>query len=161
MRSVVRTVLQQARRTGRASLGLCVLALGAAACGGSVGGGMVAAEDAALLEDAETLVFSFSSEAACEDLVDEDPAGIGDKLGGAPLQLVDPDEESYTFGKVPANTDVAYLVLVSAATKAELGNRPQFESLAGTVFGIGCRDLNAASGSRQDLPITVFAAGLR
>lgn len=132
-----------------------------AGCAGGVAGGMVGAEDAALLGEARTLIFSFSSDATCADLVNEDPAGIGDKLGGAPLQLVDPEEESYTFGKVPANTDVAYLVLVSAASKAELGNRPQFDSLEGTVFGIGCRDLNAASGTRQDLPITVFASGLR
>jgi hypothetical protein len=137
----------------------CMVSL--AGCSGGVAAGMIGAEDAALLEEARTLIFSFSSDASCADLVNEDPAGIGDKLGGAPLQLVDPDEESYTFGKVPANTDVAYLVLVSAASKAELGNRPQFDTLEGTVFGIGCRDLNAASGTRQDLPITVFAAGLR
>jgi hypothetical protein len=132
-----------------------------AGCAQPLAGGMVGAEDQALLDEAGTLVFSFASGVKCADLIDEDPKGIGDVLGGAPLQLVDPAKESYTFGKVPANEDVAYLVLVSSALKADLGNRPQFESFEGTVFGIGCRDLKAESGTRQELPITVFAAGLR
>jgi hypothetical protein len=152
----------------RSTLLACALgAVCSAACGGAViEGAGIGAEDASLLAEASTLVFSFSSKAKCKDLVDLNPSGIGDKLQGAPLQLVDltddeADDPSYTFGKVPPDEEIAYLVLLSAKEKGELGDRAQFSSLDESVFAIGCRDFAAQSGTRHDLPITVFAAGLR
>jgi hypothetical protein len=150
-----------------ASLAVVVggLLAGTAGCmGGALDGTSLTATDQALFDEAATLVFSFSSDAKCADLVNADPKGIGDQLQGAPLQLVDLEREpsdSYTFGKVPPNEDIAYLVLLSSRSKTELGDHAQFSSLKGSVFAIGCRDFNAASGTRHDLPITVFPSGLR
>lgn len=149
---------------------LAALAL-APLLGGCVGGVLegqgpvtLAAVDPSLLETAQLLVFSFSTTQPCEELVDLAPAEIGAALAdeNAPLQpLENRQGTSHVFGDVPAGVPLAFFVLASAATRGELGQRIDFADLGGTVFAMACRDFEAAGGTRNDLPLTLFPVGLR
>ncbi len=123
----------------------------------------LAAIDPDLVLKAKTLVFSFSNTQTCADLVDLSPAQIGALLVGAdenaPLQILEPTTEEHVFGKVDPDIPIAYFVLSSV--KTDVGQRVAFEDLSGTVFAMGCRDFNAPSGTRHDLPLTLFPVGLR
>lgn len=123
---------------------------------------LLGAMDPELVEKAKTLVFSFSSTQSCADLVDLSPAQIGDLLvdaeENAPLQILDPASEEHVFGKVQPNVPIAYFVLASVS---DFGQRVAFEDLSGTVFAMACRDFAAPSGTRHDLPLTLFPIGLR
>lgn len=124
---------------------------------------ILGAMDPELVSKAKTLVFSFSNTQTCADLVDLSPAQIGDLLEGAdenaPLQILDPSTEEHVFGKVDPDVTIAYFVL--ASVKTDFGQRVAFEDLSGTVFAMGCRDFTAPSGTRHDLPLTLFPIGLR
>jgi hypothetical protein len=148
-----------------ASLASLVVVLGACAPGGVDANSPVilGAIDPALVQKAKTLVFSFSNTQTCADLVDLSPTQIGDVLReveeNAPLQILDPTTEEHVFGKVTPDVPIAYFVL--ASVKTDFGQRVSFENLAGTVFAMGCRDFTAPSGTRHDLPLTLFPIGLR
>lgn len=155
---------QRARHTGCALLALVAVA----GCQGAIRSGdgplSLAAVDPDLLENARTLVFSFSSTRSCGELVDRSPAAIGEALSGenVPLQPVDNDGDvSHVFGDVPADVPVAFLVLASAASRDEIGQRIELADLSGTVFALACRDHRATGGTRVDLPLTLFPVGLR
>jgi hypothetical protein len=124
---------------------------------------ILGAVDPSLVQKAKTLVFSFSNTQTCADLVDLSPAQIGALLEGAdenaPLQILEPSTEEHVFGKVDPNIPIAYFVL--ASVKTDFGQRVAFEDLSGTVFAMGCRDFAAPSGTRHDLPLTLFPVGLR
>lgn len=141
----------------------CVLLM---SCGSAVEGSspvILGALDPELLTKARTLVFSFSKTQTCADLVDLSPTEIGAALEAAaenaPLQILDPTTSEHVFGKVDPNIPIAYFVLASVRT--DFGQRVAFSDLAGTVFAIGCRDFSAPSGTRHDLPMTLFPIGLR
>lgn len=144
------------------------VALTGAACQGGVESGdgplSLAAVDPDLLARASLLIFSFATTAACADIVDASPSQIGAALAAenAPLQPVEngPDV-SHVFGDVPPDTPVSFLVLATSANRAQLGARIDFADLSGTVFGVGCRDLEAPGGTRHDLLMTLFPVGLR
>ena len=108
-------------------------------------------------------MFSFSKTQTCVDLVDLSPAAIGDVLEAAaenaPLQILDPATVEHVFGKVQPNVPIAYFVLASART--DVGDNVAFGDLTGTVFAMACRDFAAPSGTRHDLPLTLFPVGLR
>lgn len=138
----------------------------AASCAGAVDASspvVLAALDPTLLSGARTLVFSFSKTQTCADIVDLSPAEIGDVLEAAPenapLQLLDPSTVEHVFGKVDPGVPIAYFVF--ASTKTDFDQRVAFGDLAGTVFAMGCRDFTAPSGTRFDLPLTLFPVGLR
>lgn len=124
---------------------------------------VLAAIDPDLVLKAKTLVFSFSRTQTCADLVDLSPAQIGALLEeaeeNAPLQILGPTTDEHVFGKVEPDVPIAYFVLSSV--KTDFGQRVAFEDLAGTVFAMGCRDFAAPSGTRHDLPLTLFPVGLR
>jgi hypothetical protein len=133
-------------------------------CGPDIGAGSpmtLSALDPELLTGAQKLIFSFSTTKGCKDLMDLDPAAIGELLAdeNPPLQLVSPSVEEHVFGKVEPNERVAYFVL--ASSKSDFGQRVEFAELKGTVFAMGCRELEATSGKRHDLPLTLFPVGLR
>ena len=135
-------------------------------CGGGVDVSspvLLGALDPDLLAKARTLVFSFSKTQQCAELVDLSPAQIGDLLEAAaenaPLQILDPTTTEHVFGKVDPNVPIAYFVLASVRT--DFGQRVAFSDLAGSVFAMGCRDFSAPSGTRHDLPLSLFPIGLR
>ncbi|HEY4221708.1 MAG TPA: hypothetical protein VGO62_10200 [Myxococcota bacterium] len=153
------------RALAAASVLAIALAL-SASCAGAVldsgdGSSSLAATDPALIENARSLIFSFSTKKTCADLVDLGPAEIAAALASeaAPSQIIAPTEEFHVFGKVPPNTPIAYFVLASSSPKpaAPVG----LETFRGSVFAMGCRDFNAPSGTRHDLPLTMFPVGLR
>lgn len=137
----------------------------ACACGGAfVDGDMpvsLAAQDATLVQSTRTFIFSFSQTKTCADLVDLGPNEIADTLApeGAPLQILDPALNEHVFGKVPPDVPIAYFVLASSTTSPN--PRVQFGDFGNSVFAIGCRDFSAPSGTRHDLPLTLFPLGLR
>lgn len=124
---------------------------------------VLGAVDPDLVAKARTLVFSFSNTQTCADLVDLSPSEIGEVLEAAqenaPLQILDPTTEEHVFGKVDPNIPIAYFVLASVRT--DFGQRVAFSDLSGSVFAMGCRDFAAPSGTRHDLPLTLFPIGLR
>jgi hypothetical protein len=129
----------------------------------------LAATDPALLERGKMFVFSFSSTNRCGDLVNLDPAGIAAAVAAeqppAPLQALEPrsgEAVEHVFGNVPPNVEVAFFVLASALGRADLPQqRVTIAALQGSVFAIGCRDFTAPSGTRHDLPLSLFPVGLR
>ena len=124
---------------------------------------LLGALDPTLLAGARSLVFSFSQTQTCADLVDRSPAQIGEALAAAeenaPLQILDATSDEHVFGKVDPDVPTAYFVL--ASTRSDFDQRVAFDDLAGTVFAVGCRDFAAPSGTRHDLPLTLFPVGLR
>lgn len=137
-----------------------------AGCSGVIEGSspvLLAALDPDLLREADTLLFSFSKTQTCSDLVDRSPAEISalleDAEENAPLQPIEPTAPEHVFGRVEPNVPTAYFVLASA--KTDLGPRLAFADFTNTVFAFGCRDFAAPSGTRHDLPITLFPIGLR
>ena len=128
---------------------------------GSLG---LAATDPSIVTDAATIIFSFSTTKACKDLVDLGPVEIGTLLApeGAPLQTEpahSSEASAHVFGRVPPGKSIAYFVL--ASSRANAPERVSFADFKGTVFAIACRDFNADSGTRHDLPMTLFPVGLR
>lgn len=121
----------------------------------------LSAFDPELLVDTKTFVFSFSTTKTCADLMDLAPDALDEALAAeeAPLQLLAPGVDEHVFGKVTPDVPIAYFVLASA--KGDLGQLVQLRDFKGTVFAMGCRDLTVRSGTRQDLPITLFPVGLR
>ncbi len=150
----------------RAPLATVVVAL-AASAGGCAGAALdagpvsLASKDQALLDNASALIFSFSTAHTCADLVDLPPSAIGELLApeGAPLQILDANAADHVFGKVPPDVPIAYFVL--ASSQATDNQRVAFDQFTGTVFAVGCRDFSAPSGTRHDLPLTLFPVGLR
>ena len=136
-----------------------------ASCGGGVFDAdspvALGAIDPDLITNAQALIFSFSTTKTCKDLVDLGPEEIGTLLApeGAPLQILPPDSVDHVFGKVPPDKPIAYFVL--ASSRANLNQRVEFAQFKGSVFAVGCRDFSAPSGTRHDLPITLFPVGLR
>lgn len=142
---------------------LAVLAL--SSCGGA---GLdadspvsLAAADPAILSNAATLIFSFSKNHTCKELVDLGPAEIGALIApeGAPLQLLERSSREHVFGKVDPGIPIAFFVL--ASTKVDANAHVDLGQFRGSVFAMGCRDFAAASGTRHDLPLTLFSVGLR
>jgi hypothetical protein len=117
--------------------------------------------DPELLTDARTLVFSFSTTRVCADLMDLAPDALGELLQDEepPLQLLDGASQEHVFGKVTPDVPIAYFVLASA--RSDFGQAVALRDLKGTVFGMACRELEVKSGTRQDLPMTLFPVGLR
>lgn len=122
---------------------------------------VLSAFDPELLVEAGTFVFSFSKTRTCADIVDRAPDEIAELLAAedAPVQALDPSVGEHVFGKVTPDVPIAYFVL--ASTTSEIGERVELAALKGTVLAVGCRDLSVKSGTRQDLPITLFPVGLR
>jgi len=117
--------------------------------------------DPDLIANAQTLIFSFSTTKTCKDIVDKSPTEIQSLLApeGAPLQILTPQQDEHVFGKVPPDVPIAYFVLASSSQSTN--QRVEFEQFQGSVFAVGCRDFSAPSGTRHDLPLTLFPTGLR
>lgn len=150
----------------RVALSFALLGLLAISCGGGVDASspvLLGALDPDLLVNARSLVFTFSTTQTCADLVDLSPAEMGSALEdaqeNAPLQRLDASASEHVFGKVDPDVPIAYFVL--ASVRAELDPQDGLSALTGSVFAFGCRDFLAPSGSRHDLPITLFPIGLR
>ena len=149
-----------------AALLIVVAALGGA---GGCSGGFINADspvalgafDPELINKAQTLIVSFSTTKTCKDIVDKSPTEIQGLLEpeGAPLQILTPDRDEHVFGKVPPDAPIAYFVLASASQSTN--QRVEFDQFQGSVFAVGCRDFSAPSGTRHDLPLTLFPTGLR
>lgn len=144
--------------------GVLAVLVGGAGCGPRIDANnpvSLSAFDPELLVDTKTFVFSFSTTKTCADLMDLAPDALDDALASeqAPLQLLAPGVDEHVFGKVTPDVPIAYFVLASA--KGDLGQLVQLRDFKGTVFAMGCRDLTVRSGTRQDLPITLFPVGLR
>jgi hypothetical protein len=128
---------------------------------GSLG---LAATDPSIVADAATIIFSFSTTKACKDLVDLGPGDLATELApeAAPLQTEpahSKDAQAHVFGRVPPDKAIAYFVL--ASSRANAPERVGFADFKGTVFAMACRDFTAGSGTRHDLPLTLFPIGLR
>ena len=150
----------------RRHLRTCSLALLVTSCAGAVEMSspiLLGASEADLLTKARSLVFSLSTTRTCADLVDLSPSQIDSALAeageDAPVQVLSAPSSEHVFGKVDPTVPIAYFVLASAKTVADAPLA--LSDLAGSVFAIGCRDFQAPSGSKHDLPITLFPLGLR
>jgi len=122
------------------------------------------AVDPSLVESTKLFVFSFSTTRTCADLINLDPGQIGGEVEAerAPLQPLEPGGEiEHVFGNVAPNVPIAFFVLSSSTERGDLGQRIEFADLNGSVFAMACRDFNAPSGTRSDLPMTLFPVGLR
>ena len=125
----------------------------------------LSAVDPTLVPSTKLFVFSFSTTRTCADLMDLDPAAIGAEVEAerAPLQPLEPggDAVEHVFGNVAPNVPIAFFVLSSSTSRGDLGQRIDFADLNGSVFAMACKDFNAPSGTRSDLPMTLFPVGLR
>ncbi len=148
----------------------------------TVGPTRLAESEPGLLNSARALVFTFSSTAACAELVDASAEAIDDILndeGGedanraaiqripmlrgkvddrrGAAEFVD-DDAKHTFGKVPSGVPVALLALA-------LDEDPTAEfavaDLKGSIFAVACRNVVLEPGERVQVPLVLAPAGLR
>lgn len=125
----------------------------------------IAATDPALLETIRSLSFLFFDDAeeenGCGTLVDLDAVQL-DARGPVSHQGINvSDRTEHAFGAITGPGRRAFMILGSVRPLAMAEQADPLPLLPGTIVAIGCRELDVVEGTRFNVPIVLFPAGLR
>jgi hypothetical protein len=154
------------------AVGLVVLAIVGAACGPppttvDVDGQTteIAATDPELLDAIESLSFLFYNDAdaenGCGALVDLDAVELDDRQPVSHQGINVADRTEHAFGAITGAGRRAFVVLGSVRPLAMAEQADPLPLLPGTIVAVGCRELDVVEGTRFNLPVVLFPAGLR
>ena len=134
----------------------------------------LAATDPGVLDEAESFViamfFGPSGGNSCGELLDMSMSELAalrvDQQDTSSSQVKparDEDGEpgAHAFGRIGAPGRYSYLLVASRRGEGEYTDAEPLAGAAGSVFAIGCQEVEVRIGQRHDLRIVLFPAGLR